>query len=75
MVNLANCKLHVPAEAVGVYRNADTWKDFGTIDGITAQGLEDIETSATGNRKRIVNGRMFIEKDGNMYSVTGAEVR
>lgn len=38
-VNLAGCTLRIPAEAVGTYRQAEVWKDFGsfqTLDGMPA---------------------------------------
>ena len=75
MTNLAAATLHVPEEAIEAYQAATAWQDFGRIVAITAQGLEGIETSETGNTKRLVNGRQLIEKDGNVYSVTGQDVR
>ena len=37
--NLSDATLHVPASAIEAYRNADQWKDFGTIVAIEDDNL------------------------------------
>lgn len=35
-IDLSDCRLYVPADAISAYRQADVWKEFGEICGIDA---------------------------------------
>ena len=49
--------LYVPQASVGAYRQADTWKDFGTIAAISESG-EEVQT---------INGTInYLDKEGKL---------
>jgi len=76
MVKLDSCTLYVPAESVEAYRAAATWQDFGTIEPLPVEALDEVGANAlTNTRKFMVNGRLLILRDGKTYTVTGSEVR
>ena len=49
-VSVGNITLEVPAESVSMYQSADTWKDFGTIEGIV------VEESGGSDNEEIISG-------------------
>ena len=75
-VNLAAATLYVPAEAVEAYRAADTWKEFGTIAAIPAEGIDQITNDKSKMTNKIIrDGILLIEKNGKLYNAQGVEVR
>ena len=53
-VSVGNITLEVPAESVSLYQSADTWKDFGTIKGISEEEPE-LPTDNSGLSYNILN--------------------
>ena len=56
--NYKNATLHVPANAVEAYRNADQWKDFGNIVALTDEdpkptAISSIEYAPVATNKAI----------------------
>ena len=74
LTNVAAATLYVPAEAMEAYQAADTWKDFGTIAAIPAQGIENVQMDEVQCTKVIRNGQLLILKNDKTYTVGGAEV-
>ena len=79
-VQLENVQLSVPSSSVEKYKNADVWKDFGTIEGQDA-GVGTVETD-----KIVVSGGVLRNPEGEdiriydlngreMYSGNGSELR
>lgn len=79
-VDLGNVRLIVPSSSVEKYKNADVWKDFGTIEGQDA-GVGTVETD-----KIVVSGGVLRNPEGDeiriydlngreMYSGNGSELR
>ena len=67
---------NVPAEAVEAYRAADTWKEFGTIAAIPAEGIDQITNDKSKMTNKIIrDGILLIEKNGKLYNAQGVEVR
>lgn len=80
VVQLGNVRLIVPSSSVEKYKNADVWKDFGTIEGQDA-GVGTVETD-----KIVVSGGVLRNPEGDeiriydlngreMYSGNGSELR
>ncbi len=71
----ASCKIFVPAGSVAAYSAATVWMGFDI------QSIEDlptgVENTATDTKavKRIVNGQLFIEKNGKTFNAQGVEVK
>jgi hypothetical protein len=71
----ASCKIFVPAGSVAAYSAAPVWMGFDI------QSIEDLPTgveNTTANTKavkRIVNGQLFIERDGKTFNAQGAQVK
>lgn len=55
---------------------SDHWPAYATFEIIdkTITGIQEMETSHDVVRKRVVNGRLVIEKNGRRYGVTGEEL-
>lgn len=76
----ASATLYVPKSeghtVLEAYKAANCWKLFGTIaeipDTPTALDNTNANTKAI---KRIVNGQLFIERDGKTFNAQGIEVR
>lgn len=70
-VDMANCRLYVPEEAVQAYTEAETWKDFFIttgIDEISVDGNAETEWfNLLGNRVNatdLVPGNVYIRRNG-----------
>ncbi len=72
--------LYVPksdgSTVLALYQAANCWKLFGTIAEIpdTPTALDNTEAAAKAV-KRIVNGQLFIERDGKTFNAQGVEVK
>ena len=66
--------LYVPAGTLAAYQNANVWSEFTNIQEESATGIDNTAAD-NGATKRLVNGQIFIEKNGKTYTVTGQEVR
>ena len=74
-VNTASCKLFVPAGSVAQYTTTAIWMSFDV------QSIADLPTGVENTAadakavKRIVNGQLFIERDGKTFNAQGIEVK
>ena len=71
VVQLGNVRLIVPSSSVEKYKNADVWKDFGTIEGQNA-GVGTVETD-----KIVVSGGVLRNPEGEeirIYDLNGREM-
>ena len=74
--------LYVPDESVNAYKEADQWKDFGTIKPISempagiviGEGIDNISTATPAN-KIIRDGVILIERNGRTYTTSGQEIK
>ena len=63
--NYKNATLHVPANAVEAYRNAEQWKDFGNIVALTDEdpkptSIESVNSSIkTAERYFTIDGKQI----------------
>lgn len=62
-----NATLHVPASSIGLYKNADQWKDFGNIVALPSEGI------STGH-EAIDNGELTIDSSLPLYNLHGQRV-
>ena len=74
-VNIASCKLFVPAGSVTQYTTADVWKDFDVQPISNIPTALDNTAADTKAIKRLVNGQLLIEKNGKIYNALGVEVK
>lgn len=69
--NYKNATLHVPANAVEAYRNAEQWKDFGNIVALTDDNPKPT-TSINESEKRIVKGEKSTATQ--CYTINGKQI-
>ncbi len=71
--NKDQIKLYVPAASVDAYKAALYWQDFD-VQPMSATGVENtaVEKKAI---KRLINGQLFIERDGKIYNALGVQVK
>ena len=64
-VDCANCMLYVPAESVEKYKNAEGWKEFGTILPIGASSITEIQQEQADEHVTVYNlqGVLILETD------------
>ena len=70
--------LYVPAESIVAYKTATSWSDFTNIMAAIQTGIEEKSINQSVNmegRKIFCNGQVLIERNGKVYTVTGAEVK
>ena len=68
--------LYVPANSVNAYKAAEVWKDFINIQPIQSSKTDvTIDGTEEQSRKQIRNGVIFIEYNGKIYNISGAEVQ
>ena len=72
-VDQPNCKLYVPDGAVEAYKAAEVWKDFDIQGG--AQGIEDIRVDGEKAMKVMVDGVLYIIRDGKIFDAHGLQVK
>ena len=63
--------LHVPASSISLYRNADVWKDFGTIVALPVEG---ITTGLNEAAPQFENGKQRIDGSMPLYNLEGQRV-
>ena len=68
-VSVENITLEVPAESISMYQSADTWKDFGTIKGISEEEPE-LPEDTSGLSYNILN-ETDVEVVGGTEKYTG----
>jgi hypothetical protein len=72
---LSACTLYVPESSLELYRAADVWKDFGTIEGITVgvsgNTLAGVTVYGSGNNVYIVNKNNIPLKSVQIVDVLG----
>ena len=73
-VDCSRIPLYVPTESIGAYKMADQWKDFASILPI-GEGVDEIYGEKMGDTKFILNGHLFIEKNGKIYNTVGIEIK
>lgn len=70
------CVIIVPKGALEAYQNAPGIGDyFTTIKEQETTAVENTAVQAKAVQKHIVNGQLLIERDGKIYTVTGAQIR
>ena len=68
--------LYVPKESLDAYRDADVWRDFGTILPEESAAIDEIRREPSGHNKKLIKeGQVLIQKGGHTYTLTGAEVK
>ena len=61
---VSNVTLHVPASSISLYRNADVWKNFGTIVALPDEG---ITTGLNEAAPQIDNGQLTIDNASDSW--------
>ena len=60
--NYKNATLHVPAASVEAYKNAEQWKDFGTIIALTDEDPKPTGIQSINNN--VITGKRYYSLDG-----------
>ena len=76
-VECSQIPLYVPAESVSAYKATDQWKDFNVkAIGTEEDALPEILTDENAqNGKYLIDGDIYILRDGKTYTLQGQEVR
>ena len=76
-VECALIPLYVPAESVAAYKATDQWKDFNVkAIGTEEDALPEILTDENAqNGKYLIDGDIYILRDGKTYTIQGQEVK
>ena len=70
-LNCATIPLYVPAKSVEAYKAADQWKEFN-VQAISEDALPEILTDENAlDDKFIIDGVLYIRKDGRVYDING----
>jgi len=72
-VNVFSIPLYVPESSVSAYKAAAQWKDFDIQDP-TPTGIENANANASA-AKLLRSGQLLIERDGNVYTITGSVIK
>ena len=72
--------LYVPKASVNTYKNANPWYNFDYIEPMPAdreEGIEDILSSdkQLTTDKVLIDGQVYILRNGKAYTLTGAEIK
>ena len=71
-----NANLYVPCESKENYEYDPSWGKFKYIECInTESAVDDIPTAATNEQKFLIDGQLYILKDGKTYNAMGQEIR
>ena len=73
--NKDQIKLYVPDASVDAYKAALYWQDFDVQPMSEVPTAIDTTAADAKATKRIVNGQLFIERDGKIYNALGVEVK
>ena len=74
-VDKSTCVLYVPAGSISAYQSADVWKDFTNILPISQQGIEDVQGNNLQCTKMLIDGQLFILREGRIFNANGIQVR
>ena len=69
--NLRGVTLTVPSGSENLYKQAVGWCEFY---GTCGEGIEEIEVKS-GWRKIMLDGSIYIQRDGKLYNATGSQVK
>lgn len=72
--------VYVPDNCVDAYENDQYWSEFNIVgQSASPLGIEEVmkntAASASGTQKVMIDGQIYILRDGKAYTVTGAEVK
>ena len=71
-----NAKLYVPCDSKEDYEFNPVWGDFKYIECINVESaVDDIPTATTNEQKFLIDGQLYILKDGKTYNAMGQEIR
>ncbi len=77
---LSKITLYVPLSAYELYKTADQWKDVGSIETFDDTAIPQVGMNGEGqkahgeSRKVIRDGVMYIERNGELFNLTGVRV-
>ena len=75
-VDLSSCTLYVPEGSIDLYKAANGWKDFGNIQAIGTEDIDQIQLNSTvKNHKILYNGKVYILTGDKTYTVTGQQLK
>ena len=74
-VPVANATLHVPECSLEAYKEADQWKNFGTIVPLPNTALKTTNGTHSQSQKVWHNGQLLIHSNGKKYNIMGIEVK
>ena len=75
MVSDYNIPLYVPAESIEAYRTADVWANFTNILPIPTTGFNEATCEKNEVRKMLIDGTVYVEKDGVRYNLNAQKIR
>ena len=69
--------LYVPAESIEAYRTADVWANFTNIlpIPIPTTGFNEVTCEKNEVRKMLIDGTVYVEKDGVRYNLNAQKIR
>ena len=69
--------LYVPENSVSAYQWATEWRNFTNIIGIPSEAIEDVYagTNRNSSHKRLRDGIILIERNGQLYDPNGRQVK
>ena len=69
--------LYVPAESIEAYRTADVWANFTNIlpIPIPTTGFNEATCEKNEVRKMLIDGTVYVEKDGVRYNLNAQKIR
>lgn len=74
-VTVSSIPLYVPEGSISAYKAAAQWKDFDIQDP-TPTGIENANANANASAAKLLrNGQLLIERDGNVYTITGQKIK
>jgi len=66
--------VYVPSQSVELYQNANEWRDFSNIQGISTSINEITNSSLSQYIKVVHNNQLLILRDGKTYNAQGGEL-
>jgi hypothetical protein len=74
-VNVFSIPLYVPESSVSAYKAAAQWQDFNIQDP-TPTNIDNANANVNANAAKFLrNGQLLIERDGNVYTITGQKIK
>ena len=77
-VDISKCTLYVPKGYKSAYEAAPVWKDFIIKEMARPEGIEQptSDSSLKGRANKVLrDGQLFILRNGNTYTTSGAEIK